>query len=428
MSMSNRGSEGVKRDVLHACAALTMLAAACSASAAPKPPVAAYSGCEALANALPARLSVQVNFHESITLPMPVTRIALAEPTIADVALVGTNGLLVHGRSAGVTSMMVWSSCSSRPIKVQVNVQSLSAQIMKTAGDVEELPSQLQADIRFVELSRSRLRDVGMRFQVTSQGRTGFFSSPNTANVIANAGTPVPLPGLGKVTSPDSFNLLWGGNSQRFMAALNLLEQTGYAYTLSQPSLVAMSGQTATFLAGGEVPVPVPAGSNGTVGIEYKQYGVRLSISPTIVSRDKIILKVTPEVSDLDYSNVVSVGGSEIPSLAVRRTDTTISLADGESFIISGLVSRITSSNVDKLPGLSNIPILGAFFRSNRFGVDDRELVMIVTPRLISPLARTARLPGLPGDAIRDNDPGIYSLLLRGDAQLNTPSSSGLSR
>lgn len=394
-----------------------------------KPPEvsSAFSGCEALAHALPSRLSVQVNFHESITLPMPITRLALAEPTIADVALVGSNNLLIQGRKAGVTSMMVWSSCSSRPIKVQVNVQSLSAQIMKNAGDVESLPSQLQADIRFVELSRSRLRDVGMRFQVTSRGRTGFFSTPNTPAVTARAGNPVLLPGLGKVESPDSFNLLWGGNSERFLAALNLLEQTGYAYTLSQPSLVAMSGQTATFLAGGEVPVPVPAGSNGTVGIEYKQYGVRLSLSPTIVSRDKIILKVTPEVSDLDYSNVVSVAGSEIPSLSVRRTDTTISMADGESFIISGLVSRTTSSNVDKLPGLSNIPILGAFFRSNRFGVDDRELVMIVTPRLISPLSRGATLPGLPGDAIRDNDPGIYSLLLSGDPQLKS-SSSGMSR
>ncbi len=412
----------------YSLAAVLTLATAASPSWAAEAQPAAMSGCQDMAAALPSTLSLQANFHESIMLPQPVTRLAVAEPTIADVALVGRRNLLIQARKGGATSLLVWTACSVQPLKVQINVQSESAQLTQSVGGgaVAELPSQVQADIRFVELSRSHLEDIGTRLQIRSANRPKFFNSPGAGGAI---GVPGSLAAVGGIpTFTDSFNILWGGNSNRFMAAINLLEQSGYAYTLSQPSLVAMSGQSASFLAGGEVPIPVPQGQNGTIAIEYKEFGVRLSLTPTIISGRKIVLKVAPEVSDLDFSNALTISGSIIPALRVRRTDTTISLADGESFIISGLVARTTLSNADKLPGLGNIPILGAFFRSNRFESEDRELLMIVTPRLVRPLAAGAQTPPLPGDALRDYSPNAASLFFLGDSYLKDTSSTGLSR
>ncbi|MBJ5496563.1 type II and III secretion system protein family protein, partial [Salmonella enterica subsp. enterica serovar Typhimurium] len=161
------------------------------------------------------------------------------------------------------------------------------------------------------------------------------------------------------------FNIVWGGGSSRFLAMINALENSGFAYTLARPSLTVLSGLTASFLAGGEVPIPVPSSGSDNVSIEYKEFGVRLALTPTVVSRNRITLKVAPEVSELDYSNAVTIAGTQVPALSVRRTDTSISLADGESFIISGLVSSNVRSSVDKLPGLGNLPIIGAFFRQS---------------------------------------------------------------
>uniref|UniRef100_A0A1I7YG02 TadZ_N domain-containing protein n=1 Tax=Steinernema glaseri TaxID=37863 RepID=A0A1I7YG02_9BILA len=139
---------------------------------------------------------------------------------------------------------------------------------------------------------------------------------------------------------------------------------------------------TASFLAGGEIPIPVPSTGSDTVTIEYKEFGIRLALSPTVVSRDRITLKVAPEVSELDYNNAVRIAGVTVPGLTVRRTDTSVSLADGESFIISGLISSSARSAVDKFPGLGDVPILGAFFRQSSISREETELLMIVTPRL----------------------------------------------
>ena len=198
------------------------------------------------------------------------------------------------------------------------------------------------------------------------------------------------------------------------------------SYTLARPSLVALSGQSATFLAGGEVPVPVPSSGSDNVSIEYKEFGIRLTLTPTVVSRDRIVLKVAPEVSELDYTNAVNIAGTLVPGLKVRRTDTSISLADGESFVISGLISTRNSSQVDKFPGLGDIPILGAFFRSSNISREERELLMIVTPHLIQPLAATAQLPSLPGEKLRNYDPNWYRLYFLENGNFNRR--SGLSK
>jgi pilus assembly protein CpaC len=378
----------------------------------------------------PRLMTIKAGLQDTLSLPGTVTRLSIGDPSTADVTLTDSRNLLVQGKKAGETSLLIWTQCGKQPARIIINVpaaMNAAQQVAQAAAPevLAVLPSQVQADIRFVELSRSRLSEVGARIGLS--GGKGLFAPANTLGVaVRNAANAFALPGL--PLDAGAFNIVWGGSSNRFLAAINLLEQTGYAYTLSSPSLVAMSGQSANFLAGGEVPIPVPQGSNGTVAIEYKEFGVRLSLTPTVLSNQQILLKVAPEVSDLDFNNAVTLQGSVIPALRIRRTDTTISLADGESFIISGLVSRSTNNNANKLPGLGDIPILGAFFRSNRFESEDRELLMIVTPRLVRPMSAKAVLPDLPGDGLRTYDPSAGRLFFEGSESPYRRAPIGFSR
>lgn len=171
-----------------------------------------------------------------------------------------------------------------------------------------------------------------------------------------------------------------------------------------------MSGQSASFLAGGEFPVPVPNTEGNGISIEYKEFGVRLTLTPTVVGRNRILLKVAPEVSELDFTSEISIAGTTVPIIRTRRTDTSIALADGESFVVSGLINTSNISTVEKFPGLGDIPILGAFFRSSKIQRDERELLMIVTPHLVQPLAANAQLPSLPGEGLRTYDPSFPRL------------------
>jgi pilus assembly protein CpaC len=159
------------------------------------------------------------------------------------------------------------------------------------------------------------------------------------------------------------------------------------------------------------------------VTIEYKQFGIRLFLTPTVLSKEQIMLRVAPEVSELDFSTGVESGGVAVPSLRVRRTETSVELGDGESFVISGLVSQQTIANVDKVPGLGDIPVLGAFFRSNRLDRSDRELIMVVTPHLVRPIAAGTKLPELPGEKARAYDPEFARFMLLEDGDFETPAS-----
>jgi pilus assembly protein CpaC len=304
--------------------------------------------------------------------------------------------VLLQGRKAGITSLFIWTKCQSEPLRTQVLVQ-LPPSVAETLAPITEeelgeLPSQVQVDIRFVELSRSRLRELGVELNRLT-------SNFNLVSAVAQN---------------NPFSIFLSKSNGKLTAAIDMLEQTGYAYTLSQPSLTAMSGQSATFLAGGEVPIPVPGGTGNAPTIEYKEFGVRLSVTPTVLSRSQVSLKVAPEVSELDFANAVTVANTTVPALRVRRTDTTISLGDGESFVISGLVSRSMRDNVQKFPGLGDIPVLGALFRSTSFRSDDSELLMIVTPHLVKPIAANAATPKLPGDAWRRYEPNTIPLFLEG--------------
>lgn len=355
------------------------------------------ASCDNPSAELAPLFSVMEGAQETISLPGQITRVSIGEPATADIALIDSKTILLQGRKAGSTSLFVWTKCQTDPLRTQVAVQAPAsvADVLApiTPEALEELPSQVQVDIRFVELSKSRLRELGVQLNRLT-------SNFNLTSAAAQ-GNP--------------FSVFLSKSNGKLTAAIDMLEQTGYAYTLSQPSLTALSGQSATFLAGGEVPIPVPStGTNTSNTIEYKEFGVRLSVTPTVLSRSQVHLKVAPEVSELDFANAVTVNGTTVPALRVRRTDTSISLADGESFVISGLVSRTMRDNAQKFPGLGDIPVLGALFRSTSFRTDDSELLMIVTPHLVSPLAAGAATPKLPGDEWRRYEPDTIPLFLQG--------------
>ncbi|MDD0977600.1 type II and III secretion system protein family protein [Pseudomonas fontis] len=389
---------------------------------------AAASNCSALER-VPAVIEIEQGLQEELRLPVHITRVAIGNPKIADVHDMGEQAVLLTGIAPGSTSLMVWTGCASAPRQSMIFVKG-QATAQMTEGALPsstdpQLPSQVQADIRFIEVSRTKLKEAGARL---------FFKGSNNS-LIGSPGTvpgTVVTPGQVPVAKPlipldnGVFNIVWGGGSSRFLAAIDALEQTGFAYTLARPSLVVLSGLTASFLAGGEIPIPVPSSGSDNVSIEYKEFGIRLALSPTVVSRDRITMKVAPEVSELDYTKAVNIAGTTVPGLTVRRTDTSISLADGESFVISGLISSSSSSAVDKFPGLGDIPILGAFFRQSQVKREETELLMIVTPHLVQPLAANARLPELPGERLRNYDPSWGRLFFLENG--NFESSSGMSR
>ncbi|WP_242176455.1 MULTISPECIES: type II and III secretion system protein family protein [unclassified Pseudomonas] len=363
--------------------------------------VAATGNCASLGQ-LPAALSVGEGLQQELRLPVAITRLAIGDPKIADVHLNGDRGFLLTGIASGTTSVLVWTACSTTPRQSMVFVKGKATAALTSLSlapaDDPSLPSQVQTDIRFVEVSRTKLKEASTK--ILGMGKNFFLGSPNLL---------FPTPSTFKLpVSADQFNIGFGGG--RVSAMINALESSGFAYTLARPSLVAMSGQSATFLAGGEIPIPVPSSGSDTISIEYKEFGIRLTLTPTVIDRNRISLKVAPEVSELDYTNALVIQSIKVPALTIRRTDTTVSLADGESFVISGLISSNNTTNISKFPGLGDIPILGAFFRDSSVNRQDKELLMIVTPHLVQPLAANAQLPSLPGENLRNYDPNWYRL------------------
>ncbi|MBC3363787.1 type II and III secretion system protein family protein [Pseudomonas sp. SWRI154] len=377
------------------------------------------ANCSQLDN-LPATFEVGQGLQNELRILAPVTKLAVGDPKIADVQPSGSDAFILTGLMPGATSLMVWTECSRIPRQSMVFVTGRATAALTSVANVPSedpmLLAQVQTDIRFVEVSRTKLKEAS----------TSIFGS--RGNFLF--GSPRTLPTIGGVVRPslpvnnDMFNLSFATGQTLLM--INALEGSGFAYTLARPSLVALSGQSASFLAGGEIPIPVPSAGSDNVSIEYKEFGIRLTLTPTVIGKNRIALKVAPEVSELDFTNAVNIAGTLVPALTVRRTDTSIALADGESFVISGLISTRNASQVNKFPGLGDVPILGAFFRDNSVNREERELLMIVTPHLVQPLAADAQLPTLPGEQLRNYDPNFYRMFFLENGEFDNR--SGLSQ
>lgn len=301
-----------------------------------------------------------------------------------------------------------------------VNVSDPNAQVkiavinrLKTAT-----PLQVQLQVKFAEVSRSFVKNVGVNF--TTKDSTGGFQfglaqgrSPGayTASSLATYPTAtVPLPGGGSITGPydpstgsfvnprasgladitrGSDNATAGLAGKLFgldvLSAIDIGETIGQVTTLANPNLTARSGETANFLAGGEIPIPVAQGL-GTTTVEYKQYGISLAFTPTVLSDGRISLRVRPEVSQLTSAGAVQLNGVTIPALSTRRSETTVELGSGESMVIGGLLQNSHNNTITKTPGLGDVPVLGALFRSNGFQRNETELVIVITPYLVKPV------------------------------------------
>jgi pilus assembly protein CpaC len=371
---------------------------------------------------------------------LAVRRVAVGDTKTADVTILGNHEILILGKKPGVTSMLMWAKNSGQPKRYRIQVEdALQHQMaLKVAENLvmeadktgipdrspAALSGQVQVDVRIVEMSKKVLKETGIG--LVSQGNNisvGVFSpgslktaSLSAAGIATDASVPV----------AEAFHLVLGSTTHGILGVLALLERNGLARTLAQPSMSVVSGQTASFMAGGEFPIPI-AQSLGQVTISYKPYGIRLTLTPTVFSKDRIAIKLAPEVSELDFTNAVTSSGVSVPGILTRRAETTIELGDGESFVIAGLISRSFVDTVDKVPGLGDLPVLGAFFRSTRFSREDKELVIIATPTLVRPLAANAELPPLPGAEYEQANPSWTRQLFYGD--LTTDDESvGLSR
>lgn len=410
---------------------------------------------------------VESGVHKLLRQPQPVARVAVGDPAIAEVTVINRREILITGKKNGITSLLVWPKSGTGdapveyrlrvgpvvdPLKVKINDPDLAkAKIdardglsgsvptllahqrakaeaqglaQQAAGDTAakaapdsstvDLETQVMTEVKIVEVKRSTLQQYGLNVLKNTGNTVAGLTTPGSITGVnpGGIGTQAGFSNGSNLPIANAFNLIIGNPRDGILGILSFLEQKGLARTYAEPTLTAMSGQTASFLAGGEFPVPVSqGGSTGGITIQYREFGIRLSLTPTVLSRDRIGLKVAPEVSDLDFSAGITTAGVTVPALTVRRTDTTVELGDGESFVISGLVSSSLINNANKVPWLGDIPILGAFFKNLNVNRTEKELVMVVTPRLVRPLSRGSARPPLPGAATDNYRPTTAQLL-----------------
>jgi pilus assembly protein CpaC len=358
-----------------------------------------------------------------------VTRIAVTNPAIADAVVVRPREILIDGKAPGTISLIVWgggrrlqfdviveqpvSSLEQQlhqlfpgeAIHVAVNADALvlsgrvsSTEVMLRAADVAhasapkanvinmlQVPGaaesqQVMLQVRFAEVNRRALTDLGASFFTGITGYRNWVGRSTTQQF--------PAPDFdnneGLVFS-DFLNLFLFNTKYNVGSLLKVLKQTGYFQSLAEPNLIAYNGQEASFLAGGEFPVPVVQGATQTVSILFKEFGVRLNFKPTIAG-NLIRLRVRPEVSSLDFNNGILLQGFRIPALTTRRAETDVELRDGQSFAIAGLIDNEAQSDSAALPILSQIPIIGALFKSRAKRAEQTELMVLITPRLVRAL------------------------------------------
>jgi pilus assembly protein CpaC len=391
----------------------------------------------------PIAINVLVGQSRLITFDHSLERFSVSNPEIAEAVLVSGNQVVVNGKAFGQINLIAWEKSSTRfiifDVYVRTNLSLIDSQIralfpkddirlsqangsvvlsgtvhdstvaaqadaviqaagFKTvnmlASPVQDLV-QVQLQVRVAEVNRKRMRDLGTGYAYQSQPGAGGFigtgGSPYSVGAIDSGRI------LGSVAGSALNVFLMGGNTFMFLKAL---QEQGALRALAEPNLIAMNGQTASFLAGGEFPVPViqssgGGGNNSPVTIIFKEYGVRLNFKPTILDEDHIRLELEPEVSTLDFANGVRFNGFTIPALRTRRAKTGVELRDGQSFALAGLLDNNETQSFSKVPGLGDVPILGNLFKSKSFQKNESELMFIVTAQVVHPVNRDD-VPALP--------------------------------
>lgn len=283
------------------------------------------------------------------------------------------------------------TSNASTPLKIMVISR------LRTAT-----PLQVNLQVKIAEVNRSVVKELGVNL-LNNDTTGGFlFSVAQGRNFGSITSTPTSTTynfnNLGQGAGKTSIGLAGRFLGLDLAGAIDLAETEGLVTTLAQPNLTALSGETASFLAGGEFPVPISQ-DLGTISIEYKQYGVSLAFTPVVLADGRISMRVRPEVSELSTEGTIRLNGFDVPGLSTRRAETTVELGSGQSFMIGGLLRNSQTNAIDRAPGLGNLPILGALFRSTRYRKAETELVIIVTPYLVKPVS--ANQIALPTDGFQ---------------------------
>lgn len=358
-------------------------------------------------------ITVPRNKSASFRLDAPATKIVVAQPDMAQIVATTDRSFYVRGKQLGSTNLLVYGAGGQLQEVVDVRVgydaDALQADLANAlpgegirvrnlgeglllVGEVSttavaarakalsdkfapdavtsaltvRASQQVILEVRVLEAGRTALQDVG--FNIAAVNNHG-------SNIVTGSGL------IGLSAPQGTIELATRVGTASLDAKLAALEQKGIIRTLAKPNLVALSGQKASFLAGGEFPFPVPAGQN-LISVEFRSFGVKLGFEPTVQDNGLIRLQVAPEVSDLDTQNSLRIDGVEVPGLTVRRADTTVELKSGESFAVAGLFKQDYQNAIRQLPGAGNVPVLGALFRSAQWRKQETELVIIVTPRL----------------------------------------------
>jgi pilus assembly protein CpaC len=416
--------------------------------------LASAQGLTSAGQANAPEVVVAVGKSQVIELAAPYSDLMIADPKIADVLPLTNHSVYVVGKGMGSTALTIYGPgkrlIAAANVVVSADIEGLKGRLgellpeehdiavraanqsivvsgtvgspvalQKTLALAEsyaptkvvnmlgvEGTQQVMLSVRFVEMNRSTAKDLRLNVQRTASGGNPSIAVITGDTLVANAGA--------LVNSFGALKGVWNGNLE---VLLDALETKNLAKTLAEPNLVAMSGDTASFLAGGEFPIPISQ-SNGTGGaaptitVEFKQFGVSLAFTPTILKDGLINVVVNPEVSSIDPTISVDVGVIKVPGIKVRRAHTTVELRDGESFTVAGLLTQDYQNQVRQFPFVGDIPILGALFRSNGYQRNETELVIVVTPHLVVP--RRGRI-ALPGDGFVP--PSDFELFLLGAEQ-----------
>ena len=392
-----------------------------------------------------------------------ITRIAVTNPAVADAVVVQPREVLIDGKSAGTVSLIIWGNGrrAQYDVVVELGVSTLqqklqalfpgedinttlneealilsgrvsSTTVMLRAGEIAQasaskvkvinllqLPGppgsqQVLLQVRFAEVNRRAVQELGVNWFMGPNGQNDY------AARIATQQFSAPVFDGTTTTFSDFLNLFVMNTKYNIGAVIRALQTKGYFQSLAEPNLIAYNGQQASFLAGGEFPVPVVQGLTNAVTIEWKEFGVRLTFTPTIAG-DMIRLKVKPEVSSLDFNNGITLQGFRIPSLITRRAETDVELRDGQSFAIAGLLQNITQEDGSKIPILGSIPIIGNLFKSKADRKEQTELMVLVTPLLVRPLDpdEVPALPTMPARFLQS--PGVGSQLEGGGGLVDAP-------
>lgn len=302
-----------------------------------------------------------------------ITRVTVANPAIADAIVISEREIVINAVAAGEGDIILWLQ-SGRRVHYRVQVHTPADRM------------QISLAVKFAEVRRDALREIGLSGVYRDKNArvgTGLFSNDNAFN--KDEGT-IELP-----SSARFFTVLTDFGTDDLLAFLDAQEQSGKAHLLAEPTLITANRELATFLAGGEIPVPVVQssggqGNSGGVSIVFKEYGVRLRFTPEIVSDSLIKLQVIPEVSSLDFVNAVLLQGFRIPALLTRRMESTVDVKRNTSLVLSGMFSNADERVKTGVPLLKDIPILGQLFSSTRFQKNESELIVIVTPTMVDPL------------------------------------------